>query len=235
MTTAIMQPYFYPYIGYFQLIQAADRFILFDDVQYIRHGWINRNRILKPGEGVQYIIMSLATHTRNTLIKEIQPAEADTNKDRILRQMEHYKKTAPYYKTVRAFMEDCFATTQNSIAEMNGCYLKAVCDYIGIDFKIELSSQMNFDYSQVQDAGEWALQMCKQLQVTEYINPAGGRELFDNAKFEKSDIRLRFLQPSLRTYNQRREHFEPGLSIIDVMMFNEPAAIRQLINDYQLV
>jgi hypothetical protein len=235
MKIGIMQPYFYPYIGYFQLIQAADRFILFDDVQYIRHGWINRNRILKPGEGLQYIIMPLATHTRNTLIRDIQPADAEKNKDKILRQIEHYKKTAPHYKTIRALMEHCFATKQNSIAEMNGYYLKAVCDYIGIDFKIELSSQMNFDYSQVLDAGEWALRMCQQLQVTEYINPAGGMELFDNAKFEKKNIRLRFLQPSLRSYNQRRDLFEPGLSIIDVMMFNGPAEIKNLINDYQLV
>lgn len=235
MKAAIMQPYFYPYIGYFQLIQAADRFILFDDVQYIRHGWINRNRILKPVEGCQFIIMPLAAHARGTLIKDIQIAEASKNKDKILRQIEHYKKIAPCYKTVRALMGDCFSTDQNTIAEMNGSYLKAVCDYIGIDFKIEISSQMNFDYSQVQDAGEWALRMCEQLQVTEYINPAGGMELFDNSQFEKSNIGLRFLQPSLRAYNQRRAYFEPGLSIIDVMMFNEPAAIKNLINDYQLV
>ena len=75
MTVAIMQPYFFPYIGYFQLIQAANRFILFDDVQYIRHGWINRNRILKPADGIQYIIMPLASHARNTPIKDISPAD----------------------------------------------------------------------------------------------------------------------------------------------------------------
>jgi hypothetical protein len=235
MKVAIMQPYFYPYIGYFQLIQAADRFILFDDVQYIRHGWINRNRILKPGEGYQFIIMPLAAHTRNTLIKEIQPAEADKNKEKILRQIEHYKKTAPYYKTIRALIGDCFATKQDTLVEMNGYYLKAVCDFIGLNFKVEISSQMDFDYTQVQDAGEWALRICEQLQATEYINPAGGMELFDNSKFEKSNIRLQFLQPALHAYNQRREHFEPGLSIIDVMMFNEPAAVKNLINDYQLV
>jgi hypothetical protein len=235
MKAAIMQPYFYPYIGYFQLIHVTDRFILFDDVQYIRHGWINRNRVLKPGEGFQYIIMPLAAHPRNTLIKDIQPAEAGKNKDKILRQLEHYKKTAPCYKAVHAFIGDCFTTHHNTIGAMNGHYLKATCDYIGIDLKIELSSQMKFDYSQVQDAGEWALKMCEQMQVTEYINPPGGKELFDKSKFEKSNIRLRFLQPGLKAYSQRRAHFEPGLSIIDVMMFNEPAAIRDLLNDYQLV
>jgi hypothetical protein len=118
---------------------------------------------------------------------------------------------------------------------MNGFYLKVVCDYIGINFKVELSSKMNFDYSQVYDTGEWALRMCEQLNVTEYINPVGGMELFDKATFEKSNIRLRFLQPALHAYSQRREHFEPGLSIIDVMMFNEPAAVKHLLNDYQLV
>lgn len=235
MKAAIMQPYFYPYIGYFQLIHAADRFILFDDVQYIRHGWINRNRILKPGEGFQYIIMPLAAHNRHTLIKDIQPAETDKNTDKILRQLEHYKRSAPYYKTVRSLLGDCFAVPQNSIVTMNGYYLKTVCDYIGLNFKIEISSQINFDYSQVKDAGEWALRMCEQLQVTTYINPPGGRELFDNSKFEKSNIRLQFLQPALTPYDQRRPQFEPGLSIIDVMMFNEPAAIKQLLNDYHLV
>ena len=235
MKTAIMQPYFYPYIGYFQLIKATDRFILFDDVQYIRHGWINRNRLLKPCEGFQYIIMPLSAHSRDTLIKDIQPADAGKNKDKILRQIEHYKKTAPCYKTVRSLIGDCFSTDQTSIAEMNGYYLKVVCDYIGINFKVELSSKMNFDYSQVYDTGEWALRMCEQLNVTEYINPVGGMELFDKAIFEKSNIRLRFLQPGLNAYSQRREHFEPGLSIIDVMMFNEPAAVKHLLNDYQLV
>lgn len=235
MKAAIMQPYFYPYIGYFQLIHAADRFILFDDVQYIRHGWINRNRILKPGEGFQYIIMPLAAHTRDTLIRDIQPADADNNKDKILRQLEHYKKTAPCYKAVRALIGDCFSTHQDTIAGMNGHCLKTTCDYIGLDFKIERSSQMNFDYSQVQDAGEWALKMSEQLQATTYINPPGGKALFNNSKFEASNIQLRFLQPGIKTYSQRRAHFEPALSIIDVMMFNEPAAIKDLLNDYQLV
>src|SRR3954471_10551580 len=120
MKVAIMQPYFFPYIGHFQLIQSADRFILLDDVQYIRHGWINRNRILKPGGGFQYIIMPLATHSRETLIKDLRPADAEKNKDKILRQLEHYKKTAPHYKMVRSFLGDCFAKQHDSIAVMNG-------------------------------------------------------------------------------------------------------------------
>jgi len=235
MTAAIMQPYFFPYIGYFQLIQAVDRFILLDDVQYIRHGWINRNRILKPGGGVQYIIMPLVAHPRNTLIKHIRATDTDNNKDRILRQIEHYKKTAPFYKVVRDLIGDCFSAPQSSITAMNACYLKAVCDYIGIHHKIEISSQMDFDYSCINNAGDWALRMSEQIQATTYINPAAGMDLFDKAAFKESNIRLQFLQPSLKKYDQRREWFEPGLSIIDVMMFNEPAVIKNLVNDYRLV
>lgn len=234
MRVAVMQPYFFPYIGYFQLIKVAHRFILFDDVQYIRHGWINRNRILKPVTGHQYITMPLATHHRDTLIKDIQAADAADSKNKILRQLEHYKKTAPHYKTVIALLEDCFSTRHSSIAHMNGHYLKAICDYIGLPFNIELSSKMQFDYSRVQHAGEWALRICEQLNATYYVNPAGGMELFNNNQFEESNIQLQFLQPGISEYNQRRESFEPGLSIIDVLMFNTPAEINNLLNDYQL-
>jgi hypothetical protein len=235
MKIAIMQPYFFPYIGYFQLIKASDRFILFDDVQYIRHGWINRNRVLKPAGGWQYITLPLAAHSRNTLIKDIQAANVTINTGTILRQLQHYKKTAPYYKTVLALLGDCFAGAGNNIAEMNGRCLKAVCDYIGLTFNMERSSLLPFDYSRVQHAGDWALHMSEQLQATEYINPAGGRELFNPAAFEQSNIRLRFLQPGITAYSQRREQFEPGLSIIDVLMFNGPAQVNNLLNEYELV
>ena len=101
MKVAIMQPYFFPYIGYFQLIHAVDTFILFDDVQYIRHGWINRNRILKPVFGHQYIIAPLAKHQQKSLIKEISVIEGVAWKVKILLQIEHYKKKAPFLNSER--------------------------------------------------------------------------------------------------------------------------------------
>src|ERR1700761_8598999 len=106
MKLAIMQPYFFPYLGYFQLIHHADRFILFDDVQYIRHGWINRNRILKPAEGHQFIIAPLADHGRDALIKEVYVKDGYDWKEKILRQVEHYKKRAPYYNDVAGLLID---------------------------------------------------------------------------------------------------------------------------------
>jgi hypothetical protein len=234
MKIGIMQPYFFPYIGYFQLIRSVDRFILFDNVQYIRHGWINRNRILKPSEGHQYILLQLAGYNRDTLIKDIKAVAGYEWKERILRQVEHYKKRAPYYSQVLHLLIKCFEASETNLTLLNGYYLQLVCNYIGLNFKIEVSSTMGFDYANVNDAGEWALRISEQLNAAEYINPPGGVELFDKAKFDKSNIKLSFIHPGLTEYSQRRETFEPGLSIIDVLMFNAPDKVLEMLNNYSL-
>src|ERR1035437_4802284 len=195
MKIGIMQPYFFPYIGYFQLINVVDRFILFDDVQYIRHGWINRNRILKPSDGHQYITLALSEHNRDTLIRDINVKDGYEWKEKILRQIEHYKKKSPFYTQVQQLLIQCFDSTELNLTQLNGHFLKQVFNYIGIDFKIEISSVMKFDYSNVNDAGEWALRISEQIGATEYINPPGGIELFDKSKFEKSNIKLSFIHP----------------------------------------
>ncbi|HVG14701.1 MAG TPA: WbqC family protein [Chitinophagaceae bacterium] len=235
LKVAIMQPYFFPYIGQFQLIEAVDRFILFDDVQYIRHGWINRNRLLKPIEGNYYIIVPLAKHSSGTLIKDIKTVEGNEWKEKILRQLEHYKKKSPYYTNVRKLISDCLQTNDTNITQLNSICLKAVCDYIGINYKIEISSQMNLDYSNVKNTDDWAIRISEQLGASEYWNPGGGVTLYDKAKFQNSNIKLSFLQPNLTPYNQHRTSFEPGLSIIDVMMFQSPAEIKAMLQDYQLL
>jgi hypothetical protein len=235
MKIAIMQPYFFPYIGQFQLIQAADRFILCDDVQYIRHGWINRNRILKPGEGYQYIIVPVSKHPGGTPIKDVTVANGHDWKKTILRQVEHYRKAAPYYTTVQKILSDCLAPEETSIARLNGHCLKAVCDYIGIPFTLEISSELKLDYSNVNSTEEWALRICEQLGASAYYNPPGGMELYKKERFSKSNMGLNFVKPHLKQYDQHRRDFIPGLSIIDIMMFNAPAEIRAMLNDYQLL
>jgi hypothetical protein len=234
MRVAIMQPYFFPYIGYFQLIYATDRFILLDDVQYIRHGWINRNRILKPGEGVQYITVPLAAHHRETLIKDIGISDAPGCFLKILRQLEHYRKRAPYYKAVMELLRECFNCNATGITALNAHCLETVCRYIGLRYHIEIAGQLHLDYTAVQEADEWALQISRQLGASEYINPPGGSSFFNRAKYEANNIQLWFLHPHLRAYDQGRQKFEPGLSIIDVMMFNTPEQIRSLLQEYEL-
>lgn len=235
MKIAIMQPYFFPYIGQFQLIHATDRFVLCDDVQYIRHGWINRNRVLKPNEGFYYVTVPLAKHSSSDLIRNIRVMDDDGWKQKILRQVEHYKKKAPFYSNVCCLLSNCLATAETSIAKLNGTCLKAVCAYIGIDFTVEISSEMGLDYSNVRSTDEWAIRICEQLGASEYLNPIGGITLYEKKKFREHELGLRFLQPTIRSYNQGRNGFEPSLSILDVMMFNSPDQIKAMLNDYELL
>lgn len=234
MKLAVMQPYFFPYLGYFQLIGAVDYFVLLDDVQYIRHGWINRNRILKPDKGVQYIIAPLKKHTQKATIREINVVDGPEWKNKIVRQLEHYKRKAPFYADVKAFLEECFSTEEQCIAKLNANYLKRVLKCFNIQTPIVLSSELELDYSDVENSDEWALKTCEQIGATEYINPLGGSFLFDRQKYIQKNIKLTFLEPTLTAYNQGQIRFEPGLSIIDVMLFNSAEEIIKMLAVYKL-
>jgi hypothetical protein len=234
MKLAIMQPYFFPYIGYWQLITAADKFVLFDDAQYIRHGWISRNRILKPTGGWQYIIVPLQKHNVKEKIKNVLAHPENKWKDQIVAQLSHYKKKAGYFdETIQLLHESFSELTENSIATINFSLIKRVCKHLCIDKEIIMSSVLHFDYSNVADAGEWALRMAEQLDATEYINPIGGADLFEVEKFASSNIKLSFLKSNEIRYLQR-ETFEPALSIIDVLMFNGKVNTRDFLNQYSI-
>ncbi len=127
MRLGIMQPYFFPYIGYFSLIKHTDMFILFDTVQFIRHGWIARNRILKPDEGWQYIVVPLKKHSRETLIKDIKIANDQNWKQRIIGQLQHYKKCAPNYQKVLDLIGNLFNQEYEGIVRLNKAAIEAVC------------------------------------------------------------------------------------------------------------
>ena len=235
MKIGIMQPYFFPYLGYYALIKNTDKWIVFDEVQFIRHGWIERNRILKPNDGWQYISIPLEKHSRETIIKDIKIKNSEDWKERIIKQLEHYKKKAPYYNQVIAFLKDAFLPDIDSISLFNTHLLNETCKYLGISFNYEIYSEMNLFIDPIEGPGDWALNISKALGATCYINPPGGIELFEKPKFEKANIDLNFLNINLREYNQHRNFFESGLSIIDVMMFNSPEAITEMLNQYELV
>ena len=228
-----MQPYFLPYLGYYSLIKHTDKWIVFDPVQYIRHGWIERNSVLKPGEGWQYIAVPLVKHTRDTLIKDIEIRNEEDWRNKILRQLDHYKK-APFFKETIAVLNDAFDINTNSITLLNAHVLKATCKYLQITFTYSIFSEMQLEMEPVNDAGEWALNISKAVDAEEYINPPGGKEIFDESKFEAAGIKLTFLQANLPEYSQRRPVFEPGLSIVDVMMYNSPEMINEMLDDINM-
>lgn len=234
MKIAIMQPYFFPYIGYWQLLHAADLFILFDDPQYIRHGWINRNRILKPEGGWQYIIVPLKKHALTEKIKHICVNSNMKWEKRIIGQLAHYKKYALYYYEVIDVVGSLLADIRTyRIVDINLEIIKSMSSLLGLQKKICVSSALNFNYEEVGNAGEWALRIAEQIGAKEYINPVSGANLFDETKFNKSNIKLSFLNSHNITYNQIND-FIPSLSIIDVLMFNGISKTRNFLSNYHL-
>lgn len=229
-----MQPYFFPYLGYYALIKHSDYFVVFDTSQFIRHGWIERNRILKPNEGWQYIKVPLEKHCRNTAIKDIIIKHKSDWRKKIIAQLEHYKKKAPFYVETMNLVKQILELETNSITSLDVYALENIMDYLKIVFRYDIFSEMELDIERPNESDEWALNISKSLGANEYINPPGGESFFHKTKFEKENIKLKFLKTNLREYDQRRKTFESGLSIIDVMMFNSPEEIREMLDDYEL-
>ena len=234
---AIMQPYFFPYIGYISLIKHTDKFILFDPVQFIRHGWIERNRVLKPELGWQYIGVPLVKHERETLIKDVQINNNENWKERLLAQLQHYKKKSPFYKQTIEVVQKGLDIETDSIVKLNYSTLKAVCEYLDINFDCEIFSEMNLEIEPVNAPDEWALNICKALGYKEYWNPPGGMEFFNREKYINAGIDLKFQKVNVQPYPQRRgpENIETGLSIIDVLMFNSKEKIMEMLDDFELL
>jgi len=234
MKLAIMQPYFFPYIGYWQLIHAVDCFVLFDDVQYIRHGWINRNRVLKPDGGWQYILVPLKKHDGRELIKNVLIHPDKKWKDLILAQLTHYKKKARYFAETYQLVEDALSSTnEQGIAALNCSIVKILCSALDLKKDIRMSSAQQYDYTNVGDAGEWALRIAEQMGATEYINPIGGQDIFSKEKYSASGITLSFLESKEVVYAQSGE-FIPALSIIDALMFNGVEGTKGLLDRYTI-
>lgn len=237
MTYGIMQPYFFPYVGYFSLIDYSDRFIFFDTPQYISHGWVNRNRILNAKGEPTYITVPIKKSSRETPINEIEIVNENGWKEKIYGQMiTAYKKKAPFYKDVEAFLHYV-------LDEFNGILLSELniratiesCKKIGVDCEFDVFSELNLDIDPVYEPDEWALNITKALKGDVYVNPPGGQSFFDKSKYDKENIDLRFLESNLRKYVQRIGRFEPGLSVLDVMMFCKSDEIKEIIKDYKII
>ena len=240
MKLAIMQPYCFPYIGYWQLIANCDEFIFFDEVQYNKKSWMNRNRILHPDKikDFQYISIPIAKHEKGTLIKDVIINNNENWKSKLLGQMTFYKKLkAPFYdETISLITEVCNQENKRFLSFAISS-VKAICDYLDLNIKYRISSEIEFNRTEVKGPGEWALEISKALGANEYINPPGGYEIFDEEKYALSNVKLKFLKSNLSPYRQSwRESFTEGLSIIDVMMFCSKDEINQLLlTDFKLL
>lgn len=236
MKVGINQPYFFPYLGYFGLIRHTDEWIVFDTAQYIFQGWIERNRILKQELGWQYIRVPLKNHSRRCMIKEIRVENEIDWRRVIFSKLSVYKKIAPFYKETIGVVEKVLSRKVTGITELNCNATLEVCKYLEIDWNFSLLSEMNLKIDEVKSSDEWALNICKSLRnVTEYWNLPGGSSFYDKEKYIINNIEIKFYNQILNLYNQRREPFESGLSIIDVMMFNSKDEINRQLDNYNFI
>lgn len=234
MKLAIMQPYFFPYIGYFSLIQNTDYFVFFDTPQYIRKGWINRNRILGAnGKDIYFTVPIEKTH-REAAIQEVKISYRDDWKTKIIGQLSVYKKRAPYYNDVMELINDVLDGETEYISELAIKSVVKSCEYLGMDLEYNVYSKMDMPDFDVKAPDEWALYITKYMRYDTYVNPPGGKVFFDSQKYIDKDIDLQFLTQELQEYNQRTKEFIPGLSIIDIMMFCAPDEIVKMMERYTI-
>ncbi|MGV8844144.1 MAG: WbqC family protein [Pseudomonas sp.] len=230
-TLGIMQPYFFPYLGYFQLIAAVERGVIFDTAQYTRKSWMNRNRILDGKGGWQYINVPVST-TLGTSIHATTVINHSVALRRILGQLEHYRGKAPFYQKVCELVRCAFASvTSNGIGDLNTQSLKAVCDYLGLAFSWTPHSAMNLQLPPIKHPGQWALEISSQLGARQYINSPGGREIFVASEWQERGIELSFLDLSPFVYCTEPYDLIENLSILDVLMWSEPGNVTAYIRE----
>ena len=206
----------------------------FDEAQYLKGGWVNRNRILNPGGGWQYITVPVSKHRLTESIKNVQAHPNEQWRERIIRQLAHYKKYAGYFDEINDLVIDSLnGISGQSIAAINFSIIKKISAYLDMSREFIALSEQNFDFKDVGDAGEWVLRIAEQLDATEYVNPVAGATLYSGEKFLRSGISISLLSSQAIAYAQR-EVFEPSLSIIDVLMFNGKEGTKDLLNNYSV-
>ena len=239
MRVAIMQPYFFPYIGYWQLFFNCDKWVFFDSVQYNKRSWMNRNRVLHsdPDKEFQYINVPIRKHIKGTLIKDVIINHEEKWKEKLLGQLTVYKRLrAPHYQCVLELIENILEGDNKHFTSLSALIADGICEYLGEKVAYEFSSNIDIDTNMISEPDDWALCISETLGATEYINPYGGAEIFNIEKYINRGIDIKFLRPNLSEYKQSQRKFTPGLSLIDVLMFNSVDSTRELLkNDFRLL
>jgi len=233
MTAAVMQPYFFPYIGYFQMIKAVDVFVFYDDVNYIKKGWINRNRILVKGKDKLFTI-PLKDASQNKMINEVEIFLERPEVRKILETIKQNYKKAPFYQNVFPIIENVFSTEVSTIADLTILSIKSVNEYLGITTVLKRSS-VDFADTKGLERAERLIAICKHTGAEKYINAVGGQELYTKEYFASQGIDLKFIKSEPIAYKQFDNEFVPWLSIIDVLMFNSVEEVQVILNKYLLV
>lgn len=225
MKIAVMQPYFFPYIGYFQLIAAADRFVVYDNIKYTKKGWINRNRILSNGREVKFSLpIKGGSDSLHIVDRELA---SDFSRQKLLNQFHEAYRSAPCFAQLFPLVESMVNFEAANLFDFLMQSIAEICRHLGIDTDLVISSAIPIDHDlRSQDR---VLAICSAMQATTYINPIGGLDLYSADSFSARGIDLRFLRSRWIEYSQHSDNFVPWLSIIDVLMFNNKDEVKDML------
>jgi hypothetical protein len=229
----IMQPYLFPYIGYYQLMHAVDRFVVADDVTFIKQGWINRNRLLINGSAA-YFTVPLRRHAADALIRDVEIADGQQQRWRgtLLKTIGNFYRRAPSFDRVYPIVERVIGGPFTRIADMARASLREVVDYLGMPVSVvESAAIYGNSHLKGQDR---VIDTCLAERADDYVNASGGQALYAREAFLARGIRLHFISTGPIEYRQFDGPFVPSLSVIDLLMFNAPEEARALLKRYEL-
>ena len=234
---AIMQPYFFPYLGYWQMLNAVDKFVLYDDVNFITRGYVNRNSILINGKANLFSI-PIKKSSQNRLIMDTKLNFDTKSREKFLKTIIMAYKKAPQFINFYPILEDIINNTTDDLSSYIKYAFKKTQEYIitqewKASPQILLSSEIKKDNKL--SGQDKIIEINKQLGSTQYINAIGGQALYDKAEFAKNGIELYFIKMNEVKYKQFDNEFVPNLSFIDVLMFNDKAKVRELLGKYKLI
>jgi len=225
MKLGIMQPYFFPYIGYFQLIQSVDLFVLHDDVQFIKSGWVHRNRYLRDGEAVWFgLALAKAPSTARINERVIAP---EFDRREILRRLDSAYRLAPHRNTGMRLLEEVLSDGRQALADLDESCIRKSCAALDIHTPIMRSSELRLPASL--KGQERVVEIARRTGADVYINPIGGIDLYEKDTFAAAGIELLFHRCEGVVYEQLGSAFVPDLSIVDVLMFNDSTKMASLL------
>jgi len=228
MILAVMQPYFFPYFGYFQLIAAADVFVFYDDVTFIKGGWINRNNLLANGKKQLFTLQLQGASS----FKKINEISVGNNLGALQKTISQAYSKAPFFDQAFPVIEKVLnQSPDHTIADFSINSVTEVCKYLNIDTRLEISSRQ---YGSTQDLKKESrlFRICEMNRADTYINSIGGADLYDKTDFRNHHIDLKFIKSHAFEYRQFENEFVSHLSIIDAMMFNSKEALADQLNNY---
>lgn len=224
-----MQPYFFPYIGYFQLINAVDTFVIYDDVNYRKQSWINRNYIL-VNDNKHLITLQLRGASSFKLINQVIVAN---NREKLKRTIMQAYSKAPFFKSIFPVVERAISYDNDNLASYLTYGLRLITELLNISTTLVVSS--GIEKNNNLKGKEKVIEICKILNAYNYINAPGGQQLYSKEEFNRNHINLHFIKSSDIAYQQFGGEFVPNLSIIDILMFNSKGQTKRLLKEYELI